>query len=657
MLAAGTLAGAQPPANPALRPLGGAAHVGDRVAVVNRVMLVSTPAEYLRALGEWTPTCRFPILFDDGTHLGRENIARFVRAFKPARVVRPADPAHPPAQPVSLGTPDETAAAITHALCEAWDMPDERTLHAAWRAGTSLPAGIVVFDPADASWPGALALAAGHGQLLVRFDRPATGGWAAGVDGAMTLTEASAVVALTSEVFKAWLPDQRRAGAMRAVTLCLNAPVRVQLAADESLPGAGPLVCKPGECVALSDLVGRFTKPGGQGAGVGASRWAVGGQVFGSHAQSAYRAMCALFLTADSAFVFDGYNAGPGFDDYDGTRAARALSTAGLKVELHDRPNNKPADWRAACAKPLDAGLVLINSHGMRDVFNLADQPATCGDVPELNRPAVVSVVHSWSAVTPGNRWTVAGRWLERGAYAYVGSVHEPYLAAFVPTPRVAESLGAGRPLGASVRMDSPPWRIALLGDPLACIVGTNAERVSDDAVGLPNVESAMADALKAKDFTQAMLALVLLGRDKDASRLAGALLLDQPDAVTMRVAAAAIGAAYRAGDLDTFFALLKVVLPALDWKYEHEYVDVPDMAWHAAFQQGLTLTDERVALLIPLIRTGGGGEALRDAMELYRVTDARHGKAAAKALLQRIADEATAPGVKQVISERLRSL
>jgi len=43
-----------------------------------------------------------------------------------------------------------------------------------------------------------------------------------------------------------------------------------------------------------------------------------------------------------------------------------------------------------------------------------------------------VHFIHSWSAVTPDDRNTVGGRWLSNGVYAYVGSVDEPYVQAFV---------------------------------------------------------------------------------------------------------------------------------------------------------------------------------------------------------------------------------
>ena len=80
----------------------------------------------------------------------------------------------------------------------------------------------------------------------------------------------------------------------------------------------------------------------------------------------------------------------------------------------------------------------------------------------------------SCTSCTPGRprrpaTWTPSpARGSQRGAYAYVGSVHEPFLQAFVPSPKLAMRLAAGLPLGAAARLDDgEPWKISILGDPL----------------------------------------------------------------------------------------------------------------------------------------------------------------------------------------------
>lgn len=616
-------------------------------ATLNVVVLADGPAAFIEQVSRWTPARRFPVLIEDGSYASVQNAARFIRAFKPAAVVRAAGGA---ALPVDDPAAMETAIRAAHLA--SWGVPDVQALEDRWRATTHLPAGMVVFDPRDRAWPGALALAAGRGQLLVRFDKPASWG---GVDGALSLAEAMPLVDLTSAVFRGWMPDKARANTMRAVTLALNAPARVQLAGGERVPSVASMVCQPGESLALTDVLGRLS----QGGTVTVARWGVAGQTPGGLSDSAYRAMCALFLEPASAFVFDGYNAGAGFDDYDGTRAAEELRGAGLKVESFDRPDNRPVNWRTATGKGLSADLVLINSHGMRDVFNLADAPVTCGDVPALDRPAAVWMVHSWAAVSPMDRWTVAGRWMERGAYAFVGSVHEPFLAAFVPTPALARSVMAGTPLGAAIRRDAPPWRIALIGDPLLTLKpgGRPARAAFTVGEGYAPLDRQMRDDLKAKNLAPALRALVLLGRDKDAARLAAAALNDRPADVTPDMALDALGSAFREGDERVFFTLLKIAAPRLDPMSDPAAggLDALDMAWQAAYVAGDKLTDEQVDILAALVRGGGGKQGVRDAQELARVVEARRGKDAARALLQKIADTTKVPGLADQLREAMR--
>src|SRR5262249_32291714 len=149
------------------------------------------------------------------------------------------------------------------------------------------------------------------------------------------------------------------------------------------------------------------------------------GQIFGNPEQSCYRAMCSLFLTSHKAWVFDGYGTGKPWSDYDGTAAGENLRKVGLTVEVLDTPRQGARDWRLRAARAVDADLILINSSGNPDFFNL--EPGQCkpGDIPFLEIPAALHMVHSWSVEFPKNRDTVGGRWFERGVFAYAGSVHE----------------------------------------------------------------------------------------------------------------------------------------------------------------------------------------------------------------------------------------
>jgi hypothetical protein len=81
-------------------------------------------------------------------------------------------------------------------------------------------------------------------------------------------------------------------------------------------------------------------------------------------------------------------------------------------------------------------------------------------------------MIHSFSAADPLDPSTVAGRWLANGAFAFFGSMNEPFLDAF-RIPHVVGDLIAQRwPLVVAARQMAGesrgmPWRLVFLGDPL----------------------------------------------------------------------------------------------------------------------------------------------------------------------------------------------
>ncbi len=117
-------------------------------------------------------------------------------------------------------------------------------------------------------------------------------------------------------------------------------------------------------------------------------------------------------------------------------------------------------------------GLVLINSTGGPTDFTMPGGPGYTGDIPP-SVPAAVVMTQSHSAANPNDPDTIAGRWLANGAYLYFGSMYEPYVESFRDSARLSALLGEGVPFGAATRQLPPeplsrPWRLVLLGDPLA---------------------------------------------------------------------------------------------------------------------------------------------------------------------------------------------
>lgn len=632
---------------PRLEDLPPAVRLGVRAQAVrggwptlSTVVIVPDEASYAAAIAAWTMQARYPVLIDDGTQAAREDIARFVRAFKPATVVRwsaaeawPADGA-------------ERQARIEAALFRAWSgrLPREEAepkvgsqeeLIARWVRIGAAPPGVVVADAADPAWPAALALAAGRCQPIAWVKAPGN------VNATMTAAEAESLeVAVQSACERLGVPWRELGDAIDAVTLCVNAPAKVA-AAD-------------GGVIALTDLLGRLAGEGG--SRVKGARWAWSGQVFGGGARAAYAAMSALFTVPERAWLFDGYRDEKPWSAYDATAAAPPLRQMKLDVTVDDAPSQGERAWRLRSSLGVDAGLITVNTHGGADEFNL--EPGRCrpGDIPFLDVPAMVYFVHSYSAAVPGERATVAGRWLERGAYAYLGSVQEPFLHAFVPTPAVAARLAGGFPWGAAVRFDgkTDAWKLATFGDPLATL-GRAPPRAGSDLplAGATDVQEEMRRATTEGRFEEAVSLLTVLGRDKDAARLAAALLRDDPAKFAPAVAAASILPLLRAHDAATLVRAYGM-LPA-------DLASDPvrrDALWHACYTlMGSSLDEASLAVLMTNLRPDQVG---RDAAELARSVVRLHGaggRDAAAGMLAEARRASTTDEDRNRVDEAIKSL
>ncbi len=505
------------------------------------VVIVPDGESYLRAISQWRPASRFPILIDDGTVQTRENIARFVRGYQPKHVVAWPDSllgheASP--KPVKLtGTNPQKQGAIERALLSSWGFADGRTiedLYEFWRDKEQFAPGIVVAYPADSAWPGAIALAAFRAQPIVWALSPRN------VNGMLSREQIEELVGeIESGCKELNFPWRELGDQIDAVSLCLNAPAKYTHA--------------KGEVRATTDRIGRHAIDK-----LGEARWAWSSQIFGDEAQSAYMAMCALFLTPKTALLFDGYESKPPYSNYEIESARPMLESGGFTVRSYAPPANGREQWLIGAGRTLDAGLILVNSHGMRDAFNLSPGRLRPGSVPILKIPAMVHLIHSWSAVRPGDRLTVAGRWFERGVYVYYGSVNEPFLQAFVPPSMVVGRLRGAFPWAAGVRIkDSPVWKLACFGDPLVTLGGP-LQRVDSptDLDGAVDLAEIVATSASKEQFSEALAVLSVLGRDEDALRLVRALQRERPEAITPDVAALAMFAVGRAGTPSEVFSI-----------------------------------------------------------------------------------------------------
>ncbi|MCC6426078.1 MAG: hypothetical protein IT435_04585 [Phycisphaerales bacterium] len=524
-----------------------------QVEIVPVVVIVPDDAtSYIEAIARWTPKARFPVLIDDGTRQATEDIARFVRALKPAKVVRwevgadfkPAE-GEPAALPAGIPEhhPKQLAALADRAIARAWGFDKSSAETVAFvghlKAMNLTPPGIVLCNAEDQAWTAGLALAAGHGQPIAWIKAPQAPG------GTMSKAQADALVKSAQEAAKATgLKWEEMGDDIDAVSLCLNVPAKFPFVEG----GKGGMA-------STTDVVGR--KPFSE-AGEQAPRWAFSSVIFGTRARGAYSAMCSLFLTPAKAWIFDGYGDSGGFKTFDGTEAGKLLTERGkLEVVVDDAPHQDEAAWRARSAKAIDASLVMVNSSGNADFFDLKPGRMKPADIPILGVPAAISMVHSWSAADVSARGTVAGRWFDHGAFAYFGSMEEPFLQAFVPTPFLAARLSSRFAWAAAVRIEGGHiWKLVCFGDPLWTLAPTGPRRELEPdgkfaLQGAVDLHAGLRELLKAGKLAEAAQTLVLLGRDEDVTRLVDSTLKDKPALADAEFCAAALPSTFRAGRPD----------------------------------------------------------------------------------------------------------
>lgn len=606
-----------------------------QLGIIPTLVLVPDEGSYIAAIRGWSTgpkgATRYPVLIDDGSWSSQQQIMRFARAFKPKSIVRWQAPEAERRLPDDL---DARKALIESAVAAAWGVhaPAPTTpaaLRAEWKKFDFEPAGAVIAWPDDTAWPAALALAASRGQPII-WVKPTH----SDVNGALDL---STMDALSGAVI-AGLEDTGYAfrtlgDTIDALTICLNVPSKVWLGdASEA------------KYYATTDALGRPVKEPRR------DRWAYASQIFGDRPSSAYDAMCGLFLVPDSAWLFDGYDSTHPWVLWDMTRAAEPLrQKAGITVLLDDPEGGAGASIRELRDRAagvghtprvpgVDAGLISFNTMGNPDFFTLKPGNAKPADIPLLRRPAMVYFVHSFSFNQPVNLSTVAGVWLARGVYAYIGSVHEPTLGGFTPTPYLTGRMAEGAAWAAAPREnDSKVWKIAVFGDALITF-GPQGPRLS---APLPLAQPViLADTLtpllKDRKFAEALRLLALQGRDADAARLCLAIAKDSPANLTPDAALAAVSSCFFSGDAAAFLTAATACLPALQdqQRVERERLQpVRDMIWHALWPDLGKLTPQQATLLTGALRPEN---LARDAQEGYSAIMRAQGEDAARAFLDK---------------------
>jgi len=409
--------------------------VRSKIPTVNRIVLVPDEATFLAAIQKWNLKGNWPILIEDDKYA-----PMFLQRFQPEEIVRL------PSIKEQLPKGKQLQELMLNAAATAWNATDTQTLKAKWTQLGWEPPGVVITSENDPARSAAVALAVAHGQPLVflegNFGKP---------NQTLNNTQWKTLQrAITKAVESTGFFYSQLADPIDTITIVRELAVKYQ----------SPQ--KKDEQLAVTDGLGRH---------LNGERWAAVGWIYGSEVRSIYQAMCAIFLDSETAMLYDSYPKEGNWAKYEMEEAASGLKTIGLNVELVQKPESSLEKWRSLASKPWTFDLILMNSKGYPKSFQVGNGDASVEDLPKLQFPAAIHMIHSWSASDPDDRNTVAGRWLVNGAYAYVGSVHEPFLSAFIPPKLMVDRLKRGAPfLIAARQLESPSWKVATIGDPLMSI-------------------------------------------------------------------------------------------------------------------------------------------------------------------------------------------
>jgi len=416
--------------------------LGHRIAIlrqaiptVSRVVLVPDTATFLQAIQEWNLQRRYPILIEDDQYT-----PLFLKRFQPQVVSRLSS--------VKTSGFQNRERLMQNAIAASWETK-ANTLKETWQQLGWKPPGVVMTSIHDPAAVAAVALAADRGQPLLFLE-----GYYGNVNQTLPppgwnhlKEEVNRLVASTGYDY------QHLGDTIDTITVVRTLPVKYRSPENQEL-------------LAVTDGLGRNE--------VG-KRYAIAGWIYGTPERAVYQAMCAIFLDADRALLYDSYPHSENWEAYHFGQSSKQLETIGLATTHIEQPHASQTTWQKLTAQAWNYDLMFMNSRGGKSNFAVGNGNANVKDIPDLKTPMAIHLIHSFSAATPDDIETIAGRWLDYGVYAYVGSVDEPYITGFVPPQAMIARLSLNVPFLVAARyLDAPPWKITTIGDPLLVINETH---------------------------------------------------------------------------------------------------------------------------------------------------------------------------------------
>ena len=479
--------------------------------ISKKVVLVPDAATYLDELQSWTRHDRWPVLFEDSFYA-----PMFIRKFQPEVIYRRDSVGALPRDPAAQRELVQRAVAL------AWrkDESTATTPAQAYAERKFRPVGVVATSMSDPAWTAAAALAAAHGQFVVWLD----GEWGETddvLDANRTLELISTVNELVDSAGETW---NTIGDAIELLTICRTLPARCVFQPSSAPEGLPSQIFEGAR--ATTDCLGR---------NLDGTRWGFGSWIFGGKTASAYAAMSSYFLDRDRVWLGNTYPDEGDWRKYGLGETARLDSLFKFDVTYDEALTL--AQLQEQTSGGLAADVIMMTSKGNQDFFDLGSERVSPYEVPVLNTPAMLYLLHSWSLKTPGDPDTVGGRWLRKGVYSFAGSSHEPMLAGFMPPTILTRKLLGGIPFGAAVRYwpgESPfamPWRINVFGDPfIKCMAPDRMKRPivdvtpSDTMEDLNDTATALLDAAIETPSDEAYAAAIstqaLMGNDVMAAGL-----------------------------------------------------------------------------------------------------------------------------------------